>query len=504
MGEAKGGIEMGIFSRKIDASAHPSERPAQLLRLSGVITLALIGSLVGALSSAATTGYARLVRRVAPSVVTILVEEERIGAADRAAARAATRAAAEADPNAVSDILRRLLSAPSGDPSRDEGPTGSLGSGFVIREDGLIVTNRHVIVSARTVRVRFSDGRELAAKIVGADAVTDIALLRVNAGHLQALRLGLSQAVSVGDAVIAIGNPYGLGQSVSAGVVSARGRILEDDPYIDFLQTDAAINRGNSGGPLLTADGNVVGVTSAIFSPSGGSIGLGFAIPAETVTAIVRELETHGRVERGHLGISAQAMTSELAAALHLQSPMGALVTGVEPQGPAAGAVIIGDVLLNIGPAHVTFKELSKITARLIPDALVTLTVIRSGVEQSIAIKVGRLPEPVSDPILNGSQDTWVPAFRIGVADTTVEIRKAIKADDEPTGLIVTQLRPAGSGALAGLKVGDLITHIGTKQLIAATDLVTIGEPTPQNPLLLRVVRNGSAAFVALTGEAAP
>jgi serine protease Do len=220
-----------------------------LLRMTTLVLLALTGPLFSASCSAQPSGYAGLVRRVAPSVVTVLVEEESIGAADRAAERAATRAAAGADPNAIGAIIQRLLSAQSGDPSQGDGPSGSLGSGFVVREDGLIVTNRHVIVSAHTVRVRLSDGRELPAKTIGVDAVTDIALLKIDAGRLQPLRLGSSNEVSVGDAVIAIGNPYGLGQSVSAGIVSARGRILEDDPYIDFLQTDAAINRGNSGGP---------------------------------------------------------------------------------------------------------------------------------------------------------------------------------------------------------------------------------------------------------------
>jgi serine protease Do len=491
---------------RIDVSAcvGPSEARVPWLRQAGSAVITLTGLLVGASSGSAPSGYAELVRRVAPSVVTVLVEEERIGAAEQAAERAATQASADADPNGVNAIIRRLLSAPAGDSLHDESPSGSLGSGFVIREDGLIVTNRHVIVSARTVRIRLSDGRELAAKIVGADAVTDIALLRVNAGRLPALRLGSSEAVSVGDAVIAIGNPYGLGQSVSAGIVSARARILEDDPYIDFLQTDAAINRGNSGGPLLTVDGRVVGVTSAIFSPSGGSVGLGFAIPAETAAAIVRELEAHGRVERGYLGISAQAMTPALAAALHLKTPTGALVTAVEPQGPAVGTLIIGDVLLNIGPIRVTFKDLTKITARLVPNELVTLTIIRLGVQQAVAMKIGLLPEAASDPTLTGTQDIWVPALRIGVADTTTEIRRAIKANDEPTGLIVTQLRPAGPGALAGLKVGDLITHLGTKQLFQATDLATVSKPTPQDPILVRVVREGSAAFIALTGDTAP
>jgi serine protease Do len=463
--------------------------------------VALAASSIGTGSCAEPTGYAALVRRVAPSVVTIIVEEQRVNEADRAAQRAERRAQAQADPNEVNSVIRRLLSAQADDSRNEDGATGSLGSGFVIREDGLIVTNRHVIVGARTVRVRLSDGRELPASIVGSDAVTDIAVLKIDAGHLPALRLGSSQTVAVGDAVIAIGNPYGLGQSVSAGIVSARGRILEDDPYIDFLQTDAAINRGNSGGPLMTVDGTVVGVTSAIFSPSGGSVGLGFAIPAETVATVARELEAHGRVARGYIGISAQVLTPKLAAALRMKTATGALITSVDPQGPAAGTLTIGDVLLKIGSASVTFKDLSKITARLAPGALVALVILRSGDQQSLAMKIGTLPEPVSDPTMTGGQDTWVPALRLGVADTTSEIRRALKANDEPTGLIVTQLRPAGPGALAGLKVGDLITHLGTKPLLNAGDMSALAPPTAKDPVLLRVVREGSAVFVAVTGE---
>jgi serine protease Do len=481
-----------------------SSKGPNRLRLASLIFITLAGTLLGPVSCAAPPGYAALVHKVAPSVVTVLVEQERIGAADRAAARAATRAAAEADPNAVSAIVRRLLAAPSGDLGRDQGPSGSLGSGFVVREDGLIVTNRHVIVDARTVKVRLSDGREFVAKILGADAVTDIALLSIKAGRLPALRLGSTKSVSVGDVVIAIGNPYGLGQSVSAGIVSARGRIIEDDPYIDFLQTDAAINRGNSGGPLMTVDGLVVGVTSAIFSPSGGSVGLGFAIPAETVSTIVKDIEAHGRVERGYLGISAQSMTAVMATALHLKTAEGALVTVVEAHGPSDGALIIGDVLLKIESVPVSFKDLSKLSARLVPGSLATVTLIRAGAQLSVAMKVGRLPEPVSDPTLTGGEDVWVPGLRIGVAETTNAIRKAIKAEEESTGMIVTQLRPAGPGALAGLRVGDLITHIGAKQLYASADLASVKPPTPKDPLLLRVVREGSPGFVALTGETAP
>jgi serine protease Do len=462
------------------------------------IWITLILPLTSHAVDAVATGYAPLVRRVGPSVVTVMVEEQSVGAGERAAARANP----DSGYDAVGELIRRLLSGASGNPSADERAAGALGSGFIIRPDGLIVTNRHVIVGARIIRIRFADGLEAPAKIVGSDAVTDIALLKVDRTGLPVLRLGVSSAVSVGDAVIAIGNPFGLGQSVSAGIISARARTLEDDPYIDFLQTDAAINHGNSGGPLLTRDGTVVGVTSAIFSPSGGSVGLGFAIPAETVSAVIGELEAHGRVQRGYIGISAQAVTPVLAKALNLKVATGALVTSVDAQGPAVGALWVGDVLLSVGKTTVTFKDLSKVTARLSPNSVVVAQVLRDGTTQSVGLNIGTLPEPPSDPSLTGGEDTWVPALRLGVANSTVDIRRSIKASTEASGLIVTQLRPAGAGALAGLKVGDLLTHLGTKQLVDVLDVSGMPVPSPQAPVLLRVVREGVATFIAVTGEA--
>jgi serine protease Do len=458
--------------------------------------VALGGALFFTTSSADPSGYASLVRRVAPSVVTILVEEAPLDAGQRAAARVIAR-----DSDSMQAAIRRLLSGSSGDQNLEEGASAALGSGFVVRADGLIVTNRHVIAGARKVHVRLPDGRDVTADIMGADALTDIALLRVHAGILPPLHLGSSEDVSVGDAVIAIGNPFGLGQSVSAGIVSARARALEDDPYINFLQTDAAINRGNSGGPLLSVTGAVVGVTSVIFSPSGGSVGLGFAIPAETVSAVIRQLELHGRVERGYLGISAQELTPELATALHVKSPGKALITAIDAQGPSMESLAIGDLLISINSSPATFRTLSTITARLVPDSLATIKIIRDSKEQTLAIKVSRLPDPPDESKASGGQDTWVPALGFGVAGTTADIRKVIKANTELSGLIVTQLRPAGAGALAGLKIGDLITHVGTKQLINAADLASVHAPTRQAPLLLRVVREGSAAFVAITGD---
>jgi serine protease Do len=450
------------------------------------------------LADAANGGYAALVKQVAPSVVTVLVEEQ----AQDAGLRAVERATGDTANNDARAFVRRMLSGPGGG-NPLPGTTGSaLGSGFIIGAEGLIVTNRHVVVGARSVRVKLADGREVPAQVIGVDATTDIALLRVSAGRLPALRLESSGKVSVGDPVVAIGNPFGLGQSVTAGILSARGRVLEEDPYIDFLQTDAAINLGNSGGPLLSTDGAVVGVTTAILTPSGGSVGLGFAIPAETVTSVVAELQAHGKVNRGYLGIEVQAMTPGLARVLlGRDSPAGALITSVDATGPTAGELLVGDVLLSIGPTAVTFATLGKIVVRLAPGTTVEVSVMREGSELPIAVTIGQLPDSPDTALQSGGQDTWVPNLELGVARATTEIRKALKAPDEVGGLIVTQLRPNGAGALAGLKVGDLVTHAGTKRLDDVADLATVSKPSSSQPLLLRVIRSGSPGFIAVTGS---
>jgi len=453
---------------------------------------------VHALAGATNGGYGALVRKVAPSVVTILVEERGEGAGERAV----ERATGDVQTEQLRAFMGRLLSGP-GNSLPASGDAGSaLGSGFIIRADGLIVTNRHVIEGARTVRVKLADGREVPAQIVGEDATTDIALLRVSAGTLPALHLQSSDKVSVGDPVVAIGNPFGLGQSVTAGILSARARTLDQDPYVDFLQTDAAINFGNSGGPLLSAAGTVVGVTTAILSPSGGSVGLGFAIPAQTVAAVVAELEAHGRVQRGYLGVSAQAMTPALARALlGRDAPDGALITMVEPHGPSDGNLMPGDVLLRVGSTPVSFAALAKIAVRLTPGTLVQLSVMREGMEQPVSVTVGQLPDPPIDPARSGSADTWVPNLEVGVANATADTRKALKAPDETGGLIVTQLRPDGAGRLAGLRIGDLITHAGSKHLDDVADLAMVDKPSATLPLLLRVIRDGSPNFIAVTGS---
>ena len=468
------------------------------LLINRAASLVLGASLIcGSSYGEAKDGYAALVHKVSPSVVTVLVEEEREGAGHRALERAT------ANIDGIATLMRRLLTEPSSG-SEPSDHDFVLGSGFIIDPQGIIVTNRHVIIGARTVHVKLADGRQIEAQVIGSDAPTDIALLRVNAGRLPALRLGSSNGVSVGDPVIAIGNPFGLGQTVTAGILSARGRNLEADPYIDFLQTDAAINHGNSGGPLLNASGVVVGVTSAILSPSGGSVGLGFAIPAETVTSIIGELETHGRVDRGYLGISAQAMTPALSTALGNRDPEGgALITAVEPNAPTLGVLLVGDVLLRINTTPVTFPGLGKILARLKPGVSADVTFLRDGAEMSTTVLIGQLPDPPVDPARSGDSDTWVRGLALAVANTTAAIRMALKSE-ESNGLIVTQLRPTGAGSLARLRIGDLITHAGTRRLMDVRDLENVAAPTAASPLLLRVVRDGAPSFVAVTGVDEP
>jgi serine protease Do len=451
--------------------------------------LAACTLLLGSSVCTSPVSFAQLIRQAVPSVVTVLVR----GKPEDAAQRAVKRAIAARD-----DLLLGIGKTTS------EQHGAGLGSGFIISADGLIVTNRHVISGAGRVLVRLAKGRELDARVMGTDAPTDIALLKVDATNLPALHLGSSKDVAVGDPVVAIGNPFGVGQSATAGIISGRGRAIPGDPYIDFLQTDAAINHGNSGGPLLSTDGAVVGVTSIALCPNGGSIGLGFAIPAETVADVVRDLRVHGRVERGYLGISGQPLTPDLARVLGVNSSGGELITAVDPLGPASQMLFIGDVLTKIGPTTITAPVLRRIVAHLRPGSMVELTLVRNRTQRSIYLTVDRYPELPAEPSRTPQGDTWVAALGLGVARVSPEIRQELKAEDESGGFIVTQLRPTGAGALAGLQVGDLITHVGTKQLEEVAQLANLRRPSGSFPLLVRIVRDGTPQFIVINGTATP
>ena len=312
---------------------------------------------------------------------------------------ATTTASAPQDRSAQADIpfQKRFYDFMRGlPPAEAPAPHGtqSLGSGFVIDPAGLIVTNHHVVAGATSIKVMLQDGTVLAARVVGRDRTGDLALLRVAAGHpLPAVRWGDSADTRVGDWVIAIGNPFGLGGTVTAGIVSARGRDIHDGPYDDFIQTDAPINRGNSGGPLFDLAGRVIGVNTAIYSPSGGSIGIGFAIPSDLARTDIAQLRRYGHPRRGWLGLQAERVTATMARSLGLPDPGGALVAWVAPGGPAATAGLrAGDVILRFAGVPLRARTLPRRMAEASPGTVITLLVWRDGQRLSLQAPLGVRP----------------------------------------------------------------------------------------------------------------
>ncbi|MBI2202267.1 MAG: Do family serine endopeptidase [Candidatus Rokubacteria bacterium] len=304
----------------------------------------------------------------------------------------ATLQATRRGPRAI-DPYREFLERYFGQSPPAEEPRQSLGSGVLVNEDGFILTNNHVVENARMIMVRLSEDEEYEARVVGKDPPTDLALLKVDGRRrLPAARLGDSDALRVGDWVLAVGSPFGLDQTVTAGIVSAKGRVIGAGPYDDFIQTDAAVNPGNSGGPLVNTRGEVVGINSAIFSQSGGSVGIGFAIPINLAKELIPQLEANGRVVRGWLGVAIAPVDAELAKRL---GRGGALVSGVVRNGPAAkSGVRAGDVIVAFGGTALRRAgELPRLTARAPAGSEVELTVIRDGREQTVKVTLGELPE---------------------------------------------------------------------------------------------------------------
>ncbi len=391
---------------------------------------------------------------------------------------------------------------PFGHPGRAQGQAvEARGSGFIIDANGTIVTNNHVVKDARSVSVTLDDGTVLPATIVGRDAGTDLAVLHVNAGHkLPFIQLGNSNDVKPGQWVVAMGNPFGLGGSVTAGIVSADGRDIGSGPYDSFIQVDAPINQGNSGGPLFTQDGKVVGVNTAILSPSGGSVGIGFAIPSNTVRTIVAELEKDGHVTRGYLGVQAQAITGPMRAALHLPQKGGALVASVEPDSPASKAGLQpGDVIEQVDGKSINDpRELAVNVAGVQPGDQAKLTVIRDGDTKDVQATVASLPTQ--------GDKTAAPAQQKGniglaLAPLTPDMRSQLNVSEQTRGAVVAEVRPGSPADQAGLQQGDIVVGVGDKSVaspseaVAAIRQATAGGKTAA----LRIVRDGTAAFVAVS-----
>jgi len=398
------------------------------------------------------------------------------------------------------------------DPDTDARKATSLGSGFIIDAKGIVVTNNHVIADADEITVILHDNTSLKAEVVGRDKDTDIAVLKVKTDKpLTAVDWGDSDVSRVGDWVLAIGNPFGLGGTVTAGILSARQRDINSGKYDDFLQTDASINRGNSGGPMFNMDGAVIGINTAIYSPSGGSIGIGFAIPSSLAKVVVGELinEPDHIVHRGWLGVRIQGVSDEIADSLGLDKAKGALVASVADNGPAQAAGIQpGDVILTFdGKAVTDMRHLPRLVAETPVDKTVPVKVWRKRQETLLQVKVGRLAEVETasatdnpKPTPKATADT-VTALGMTLSDVTPDLKEKFSLGDDARGVVIVDVAKDGPGAEKGLKPGDVIMEAAQESVKNATQIagkVADAKKSGRKSILLLIERQGDLRFVAL------
>ena len=390
----------------------------------------------------------------------------------------------------------------------------SMGSGFVVDPSGVIVTNNHVVEGAETIEVRFSDDTVLKAELVGRDPKTDLAVIRVKPEKpLPVVSFGDSDKLRIGEWVMAIGNPFGLGGSVSLGIVSARNRDINAGPYDDFIQTDAAINKGNSGGPLFNLKGEVMGINTAIFSPSGGSVGIGFSVPANTAKNVIDQLIKFGETRRGWLGVKIQSVTPDIAESLNLGKSSGALIADVTPTGPAEKAGIqAGDVIVEFNGRPVnSMRDLPKLVAETAIGSKVPVKLLRKGEEVTVTAEVGRLEdgEKIADAGTQGAEPGKPAPAVVTVAGMTVssmtdELRAQYSIDKDVNGAVVTEVAADGPAADKRLEPGDVITEAGEQPVQGAADIsarIEEAKKANKNSLLLLVAKGGKEAemrFIAL------
>lgn len=486
--------------------------------LAGAVALALAGTYLVKTNEAAATlpaaqptagaafavppSFAEVAERVTPAVVNVAVTPGDLSEQDHPGG-----AVPHIPGNApLGELFQRFFDGYPQTPKGFEMPRQAQGqgSGFIIDADGHIVTNNHVIAGAAEVRVILNDGSQYRAEVKGRDPKTDLAVLKIDAEKpLPFVELGDPGGARVGDWVLAVGNPFGLGGSVSAGIVSARGRDINSGPYDDYLQIDAPINRGNSGGPLFDSAGRVVGVNTAIYSPSGGNVGIGFAIPSSTAREVVAQLKAQGHVERGWLGVQIQGVTEEVAASLGLDSRQGALVAGLVPDSPAAKAGLrAGDLILSV--SGTTIDEL-KTLPRLIADTKagtkLLLEVLRNGRTERISVVIG--PMPMQERVVSAASQSPDGRPRLGLylAPLTPESREALDIDDNASGVLVTEVESGSPAQKAGVRPGSLISMIGQQQVTSPEQLVAgVHEATEaeRKSVLLLVEQDGEKRFVAI------
>jgi serine protease Do len=388
----------------------------------------------------------------------------------------------------------------------------SLGSGFIIDASGIVVTNNHVIADADEVDVILNDGTNIKAEVMGRDQKTDLALLKFKPPHpLKAVKFGDSDKLRLGEWVIAIGNPFSLGGTVTAGIVSARNRDIQSGPYDNYIQTDASINRGNSGGPLFNLNGDVIGVNTAIISPSGGSIGIGFAIPSKTVVAVIDQLRQFGETRRGWLGVRIQQVNDEIAESLSISPPRGALIAGIDDKGPAKGGLEPGDVVVKFDGKEIKeMRDLPKIVAETQVGKDVEVVVIRKGKEETRTVKLGRLDDGEKQAALATKKDA-APADKavvkkalgLDLANLSDELRKKHKIKDKVKGVLITGVDANSPAAEKRLVPGMVIAEVQQQPVTTAADLQQrldkLKKDGKKAVVLLVVSPDGDPSFVALS-----